>query len=117
MADDWARPVVVWQLQARDAVAMKAFYSQMFNWEIGDGPVMRVTAGIGGPEPGPVGIITQGDTPRFTLFVQVLDLAASIEKAKALGGSLVAPPFDVPNGPTIATVADPEGTILGLVQQ
>jgi predicted enzyme related to lactoylglutathione lyase len=117
MAEDWARPVVAWQLQARDPEAMKAFYAQMFNWQVGDGPIMLVPAGIGGPEPGPIGIITKSDTSRVVLNVQVLDLAAAIEKAKTLGGSMIAAPYDVPNGPTIASIADPEGNVLGLVQQ
>lgn len=117
MAEDWARPVVAWAVQSREPEKIRAFYSQMFNWEIGDGPNMLVPAGIGGPEPGPIGLITKNDAWRIVLYVQVLDLAASIEKAKTLAGSLIAPPFDVPGGPTIAAIADPEGNVLGLVQQ
>jgi hypothetical protein len=117
MAEDWARPVVAWALQSRDPETMRAFYSQMFNWQIGDGPNMLVPAGIGGPEPGPIGLITKNDASRVVLYVQVLDLSASIDRAKTLGGSMITAPFDVPGGPTIAAIADPEGNVLGLVQQ
>ena len=44
---DWARPVVHWALTARDAEAQKAFYAELFNWRIGDGPFMDVPAGLG----------------------------------------------------------------------
>ncbi len=117
MAEDWARPVVHWEIQARDPQNMREFYSQMFNWSIGDGPIMQIGAGIGGPEPGPAGHILPSDAPRIVLYIQVLDLRASMERATALGGSVIAQPFDVPGGPTIAGIADPEGNRITLVQQ
>ena len=40
MEDDWARPVVHWEIQAKDPDAMAKFYREMFNWTIGDGRVM-----------------------------------------------------------------------------
>ena len=45
MGDDWARPVVHWEIEAVDADAQRAFYAAMFNWEIGDGPIMQIPAG------------------------------------------------------------------------
>ncbi len=118
MAEDWARPVVHWEIQARDPQRIREFYAQMFNWLIGDGPIMRIPPGVGGPEPGPAGHIMQGDAPRVVLYVQVRDLRASLEKAKALGGAALTEPFDVPGGgPTIAGIADPDGNRVVLVQQ
>jgi uncharacterized protein len=117
MAEDWARPVVHWEIQARDAEALRAFYAQMFNWQIGEGPVMAIPAGIGGPEPGPGGHIRQGAHPGVTLYVQVRDLGASLAKAEQLGGRVLSQPRDAPNGPTVAGIADPEGNRVVLVQQ
>ena len=97
VAEDWARPVV--------------------HWEIGDGPIMEIPAGLGGPEPGPGGHIRRGDRPGVVLYVQVRDLRASLARAMELGGTLVTEPFDVPGGPTLAAVDDPEGNALVLVQQ
>ena len=57
MTDDWARPVVHWEIQARDPEKQRAFYTEMFNWQISDGPAMRITAGIGAPETGPAGTL------------------------------------------------------------
>lgn len=118
MATDWARPVVHWEIQGRDQAKLRDFYMQMFNWNISDGPISLVGAGIGAPEPdGFTGHILPGDASRVLLWIQVLDLGASMSKAEDLGGAIVAQPFDVPGGPTIAKIADPEGNHIGLVQQ
>lgn len=117
MAGDWARPVVHWEIVARDPQRQAAFYRELFNWDVGPGPVMQIPAGLGGPEPGPGGHIRPGDKPAVVLYVQVRDLNASIARAQRLGASLMAEPFDVPNGPTLAAVRDPEGNPVMLVQQ
>lgn len=117
MSDDWARPLVHWEIQARDPARIRDFYAAMFNWEIGDGRFMAIPPGIGGPEPGPAGHIVQGDTSRIVLYFQVRDLRASLENARELGGTVLREPFDVPGGPTLASIADPEGNPVVLVQQ
>ncbi len=114
---DWARPVVHWELVARDVERQAAFYRALCNWEIGDGPIRSVAPGLGGPEPGPAGHLRQGDRSGVVLYVQVRDLAASLARAAALGATVTAEPFDVPGGPTLAAVEDPEGNPLVLVQQ
>jgi len=117
MAGDWARPVVHWEIVARDPERQAAFYRTLFNWQIEEGAVMQIPAGLGGPEPGPAGHIRAGNHPAVVLYVQVRDLRASLDRARQLGALLVAEPFDVPNGPTLAAVHDPEGNPLVLVQQ
>ena len=114
---DWARPVVHWEIEAKDPAAQKAFYGALFNWDVGDGFIMDIAPGLGGPEPGPAGHIRASDRSGVNLYVQVRDLRASLDKAVALGATIVAEPFDVPGGPTIAGVLDPEGNPLVLVQQ
>jgi predicted enzyme related to lactoylglutathione lyase len=114
---DWARPVVHWEIVARDPERQAAFYRELFHWEIGAGPIMPVAPGLGGPEPGPAGHIRAGDRPGVVLYVQVRDLRASLARAVELGATLVTEPFDVPGGPTLAAVDDPEGNPLVLVQQ
>ncbi len=79
--------------------------------------IVNVEAGIGGPEPGPGGHIQPGDAGRVVLYIQVADIRASMQQAEQLGGSVLAQPFDVPGGPTVARIADPEGNQVGLIQQ
>ena len=114
---DWARPVVHWEIEARDPERQRAFYADLFNWEIGTGPIMQVVPGVGGPEPGPAGHIRGSERSGVNLYVQVRDLQASLGRAAELGATVVSEPFDVPGGPTIAAIADPEGNPVVLVQQ
>ena len=116
VTDDWARPVVHWEIVARDTEAQARFYRELFNWKIGSGPIMEIPPGLGGPEPGPAGHLRQGEAA-VLLYIQVRDLGASIEQARQLGARVVVEPFDLSPGPTIAFIEDPEGNALGLVQQ
>ena len=114
---DWARPVVRWEIEARDPEAQKRFYAELFNWDIGEGFIMEIQAGIGAPDPGPGGHIRESDQSRVNLYVQVRDLRASLDKAVELGATITAEPFGIEGGPTIAAITDPEGNSVGLVQQ
>jgi predicted enzyme related to lactoylglutathione lyase len=49
--------------------------------------------------------------------VQVRDLTESLQRVEALGGSVAMQPFDVPDGPRLAVITDPEDNQLVLVQQ
>jgi uncharacterized protein len=109
--------VVHWEIVAGDTERQAAFYRTLFNWEIGEGPIMQIPAGLGGPEPGPGGHIRHGERAGISLYVQVADLRASLSLAEELGGQILTEPFDIPGGPTVAAIGDPEGNVVGLVQQ
>ncbi|HEY4928410.1 MAG TPA: VOC family protein [Acidimicrobiales bacterium] len=117
MAADWARPIVHWEIVARDPAIQADFYGQLFHWDITDGAFRQVPAGIGGPEPGPAGHIREGVEAGVVLYVQVGDLSATLVRARELGGQVTSDPFDLPDGPTVAFITDPEGNAVGLVQQ
>jgi predicted enzyme related to lactoylglutathione lyase len=107
---------VHWEIEAHDAERQRAFYADLFNWQIGEGFIMEIPPGIGGPEPGPGGHIRAGERSGVTLYVQVADLRSSLDRSVTLGATVVAEPFDVPGGPTLAGITDPEGNSLMLVQ-
>jgi uncharacterized protein len=112
------RPVVAWQIRGRDAKKLTEFYKAMFAWEADTSNAMGVSfmqTGPGGP-PNVGGTIFPGE-PAVMIYVQVADIRASLAQAVELGGKRVQEPFDVPNGPTVAQIADPEGNLVGLVQQ
>ncbi|MBI2723760.1 MAG: VOC family protein [Chloroflexi bacterium] len=118
MAEDWVRPVVHWEIRAKDAEAMRSFYAQMFNWPISDGPIMNIPAGVGAPDDGPAGHITQDQNHTgVALYIQVRDLDASLAQTKTLGGTQISQPLNIPGGATFARIADPEGNSIVLVQQ
>jgi hypothetical protein len=50
----------------------------------------------------------------YTIFyVQVDDVQACLDQAKALGGKMLVPPVDIPTG-KFAWMQDPEGNTVGL---
>ncbi len=115
---DWARPVVHWEIEARDPQLIRAFYASLFNWDIdAEGGVLDIPAGIGGPEPGPNGHIRQSQRSGVTLYIQVRDLDETLAKTKELGGTVVLERLQVPGGATLAAITDPEGNPVTLVQQ
>jgi predicted enzyme related to lactoylglutathione lyase len=114
------RPIVHFEIMGKDPAKLREFYAELFGWKINViEPIDygRVEAGVGGPLPGPGGGIGKADHPFVTVYVQVLSLDETLKKAESMGGKLVLPPMDTPNGPTIAQFADPEGNVIGLVKQ
>ncbi len=114
------RPVVFFEIRGRDGERLKEFYASLFGWKIDSNNPMNygmVEPGIGGPEEGVGGGITQADQPLSMIYVQVLDLNETLAKAEEMGGKAVMQPMDYPDGPTIAAFQDPEGNTIGLVKQ
>ena len=116
MPEDWARPVVHWEIEAKDADAMGKFYGELFNWKVGEGRVKNLSPGIGAPET-ITGHIRGGEASGVILYIQVLDLATTLQKTKELGGDVLREPFQPEGQPTLAWIADPEGNRVVLVQQ
>ncbi|MDQ2741344.1 MAG: VOC family protein [Chloroflexota bacterium] len=113
-------PVVHFEIRSSDAQCQAAFYSELFGWELGgaDEDLMnyrmidtKAEAGIGGgmvPAQG-------GLTPGITVYVQVDDLQAALDRAQSLGASAALPPTKLPGPGSFAVVSDPEGNQLGLI--
>jgi predicted enzyme related to lactoylglutathione lyase len=115
----YARPVVFFDIRG-DREKLVPFYKALFDWEFDERegvPASFAKPGIGGPEEGVGGAFLQSEQPGVSIYVQVLDPVATLRQAEQLGGRKIADPFDVPGGPTIATMADPEGNVIGLVKQ
>ena len=117
---DWPRPVVRFLIQAQDLEKQRAFYAAMFDWDITapfeGAPFLDIPEGKGPPPDGVGGTMIQDDKSNVTIYLQVADLPASLKQADELGGKAIMQPVDVPDGPTIAQIEDPEGNVLGLVQ-
>ena len=106
-------------LQTTDQDAAKSFYSDLLGWEyeevpIGDGATYsmaklqgRSVAAIGG---------VQGDDmpPHWNCYVTVESADASADRARELGATLIAPPFDVFDAGRMAAFSDPQGAVLSV---
>jgi len=115
------RPVVHFEIHGKDRKKLGEFYRALFEWELDPQDAMNYTMvgpGVGGPPEGVGGGIAQTEAaPMVTVYVQVLDLDETLRVAESMGGKTVMPPMDVPNGPTIAQLQDPEGNVIGLIKQ
>lgn len=111
--------VVQWDLHANDAVAQRAFYSELFGWRCSnlDDPAqygwMTTPDGrmVGG-----IGQLNEGETPGVAIFVNVHDVPATVQNAELLGGSILWGPVNAPDGMATAGIADPLGNALLLIQ-
>ena len=100
------------ELVAADLEAAKAFYGELFGWTAEDlpGPFPRTGFSLGelliggGHAPAP----QESPTPRWTVAFTVADADRTAAEAERLGGKVLLPPMDVPNG-RLAIVADPAG--------
>ena len=111
-------PVVFFEVLGRDAEALPKFYGDAFGWNM-ESVMPTYSMARPGAErgiEGGVGSAPEGQPGHVTFYVEVDDLDAALEKVKSLGGSTVAEPMDIPDGPSIALFADPEGHVVGLVK-
>ena len=103
-------------LATTDADAAKAFYSDLFGWELDDlelpGGGTYTMALIDGRRVGALGTVQQeGQPSAWNAYVTVEDADANAAKAGELGGTVVAEPFDVMTAGRMAVIADPTGAI------
>jgi predicted enzyme related to lactoylglutathione lyase len=114
-------PVVHFEILGRDPSALRKFYSEAFDWQLGpadDGPMeysmvhMKESGGIDGG----IGKAPQGPG-HVTFYVGVEDAQAALAEVERLGGKTIQPPIEVPGGVTFALFADPEGHVVGLVKE
>ncbi|HLK58371.1 MAG TPA: VOC family protein [Chthonomonadaceae bacterium] len=109
-------PVVHFEIGCKESAKTKAFYSQLFDWKIDQqGPAGMIDTGS---KEGIQGHITSlGHEPEHyvTLYVQVSDIKAYLDKAEKLGGKTLIPPVVIPTG-QFAWISDPDGNIVGLLQ-
>lgn len=112
-------PVVHFEIRSVDPDATRAFYGELFDWSFPPGGIPGYTyvdSGVTeGTIPGGIGP-TQGGTPLVTFFAGVADVKAALDKAVALGGTVVQPPTEVP-GVTFGMFADPQGFVVGVAAQ
>jgi predicted enzyme related to lactoylglutathione lyase len=103
-------------LATTDADAAKAFYSDLFGWELDDldlpdGGVYTMAL-VDGRRVGALSPVQQeGQPPAWNAYITVDDADASAAKAGELGGTIFAEPFDVMEAGRMAVIADPTGAV------
>jgi hypothetical protein len=111
-----ANPVVHFEIIGENQKLLNDLYGAVFDWKID--PIMdeyslvNTGSGIAG------GIGAMGEARRHvTFYVEVADVEAALARIESKGGKLAFGRRPVPTGAIIAGFTDPEGHLLGLVQQ
>jgi predicted enzyme related to lactoylglutathione lyase len=109
------QPVVHFEIGCRDAATTHAFYSNLFDWKIEPyGPAGMIATGNTSGIQGHINSLGHEPHQYVTVYVQVDDLQAYLNKAGQLGGKTLVPPTEVPGMGHFAWMADPGGNIVGL---
>ncbi|MGW1373605.1 VOC family protein [Streptomyces sp. NPDC002446] len=105
------------ELATRDEEAAKAFYTGVFGWTVGtheDYPQW----GLDGADFGGMSALDEfypEDVRAHWLpYFAVADVDETAARAAESGGMLLVPPTDVPDGPRIAVIRDPQGASFGI---
>jgi uncharacterized protein len=113
------------ELSASDQEAAKRFYGKLLGWSFddrthGNGETYAVARLNGkdvcaitghGPEQ-----LRRGATPSWLSFVSAANTDEIVNKAKSLGGKVLAAPSDVRGSGRTALIADPSGAAFGIFQ-
>ena len=111
-------PIVHFEITGGGKGQLASFYSQLFGWGIdSNNPMQYGVVDTGAKQGINGGVFTNQDgSARVTVYAQVEDLQAALDKAEKLGGRTVLPPSAVPGGPSLALFTDPAGNLIGLMQ-
>ena len=96
--------------------AAKAIHAALLETEPHTDQPYYVGFNVGGVEIGLAPRRSDGQ-PTSVAHIRVPDLDAALTRVQHAGAVLVEGPHDVGGGTLIATVSDPDGTVLGLIQR
>ncbi|MFI5266843.1 MAG: VOC family protein [Chloroflexota bacterium] len=110
-------PITHFEIMGGQGDQLEKFYGELFGWKVDSNNPMNY--GMVDTEAGGKGINggvgpDQDGGHRVTVYAEVDDMQAMLDKAEKLGGKTIMPPTDVPGGPKIAMFADPAGNVTGL---
>jgi predicted enzyme related to lactoylglutathione lyase len=112
-----AHQVVHWEIQSKTPEKLHEFYGGVFAWKIDANNPMNYGMVSSGGKDGIDGGIggAMGATSQVLVYVNVPDIAATLDKINTSGGRTLMPRTDV--GPVIMGIfQDPEGNTLGLIE-
>ena len=110
------QPVIHFEIGCKDALKAQDFYGKLFDWKFTPyGPAAMIATGQNAGIQGHINSLGHEPHQYVTVYVQVDDVKAYLDKAVALGGKMLVPPVEIPTG-KFAWMADPEGNMIGLLQ-
>ena len=113
------RPVVHWQIDAKDPAQSQRFYADLFDWNFdtnnpggyGIAPSSEngIATGVGDATPA-------GSPGWVTFYVAVSSVDDALAKAEKLGGKVIVPKFSPGPNAVLGMFADPEGHVIGVTE-
>jgi predicted enzyme related to lactoylglutathione lyase len=108
-------PVVHFEIGCRGGEKTREFFARLFGWEIsGRDAGMIIDTGVAGSIGGHIVELAHEWGTYVTVYVEVEDLEAYLEKARELGGRTLVTPVTLPGKGSFAWLAAPEGNIIGI---
>lgn len=107
-------PIIHFEINGKEPKKLQEFYKDLFGWHVDDNNPMNygmVDTHAGGINGG----IAEGDNA-VTIYIEVDDPQAYLDKIKGKGGQVVQEVTVIPNMVTFATFADLSGNVVGLVK-
>jgi uncharacterized protein len=95
-------PIVHFEIMGGKGDQLEKFYGELFGWKINSDNPMKY--GMVDTEGGPTGInggvgANEDGSMRVSVYAQVDDLQATLDKVEKLGGKTILAPTEVPGGP------------------
>jgi predicted enzyme related to lactoylglutathione lyase len=111
-----ANPFVHIELHTQDPEKAKKFYSELFDWTLEEYPDMNYTIiNVGEGTGGGIMKSPMPDAmPQWVPYVLVSDVAASTEKAKSLGATVLTNVTEIPDMGWFSMILDPTGAAFAL---
>lgn len=103
-------PIVFFDIAGPDAGALRAFYHDVFDWDIGDDGRFAT------PVVAPLDAAIREDPAEKRLYIGVADVTAKLAEIEAHDGTIDVPRFEVPGVVVLGLFRDPAGNPLGLVE-
>ncbi len=113
------KPIVHFEIMGADGAALKDFYTKLFDWKTEAVEGFNEYHMVDDDGVGIGGAVGQGseEMPNYlTLYIQVPDIDAHLERVNEGGGKTVMPRTEIPDVVTFALFADPAGNIVGLTE-
>jgi hypothetical protein len=113
------------ELATTDQAAAKKFYTALFGWDVNDSPMgpddFYSMFKLSGRDAGAAYTMrkeqrAQGVPPHWMVYIAVASADQAVSKAAQLGGTVLAPAFDVMEIGRMAVIQDPTGAIFSVWQ-
>ena len=111
-------PFVHVELQTNDVARAKQFYASLLDWQLEEIPfdggsytMVHVGEGVGG---GMMKSPVPGCPSHWLAYISVADVAATTQKAKELGATVLCDRAEVPGFGWFSVITDPTGAVVAL---